>query len=275
MRTNINLVDTHCHLTLDQFQTDRMQVLDRAEEAAVEIIVVPGIDLLSSRRAVELAESADGIYAAVGYHPHAADEWNDQSAGELRQLAESDSVVAIGEIGLDYHHEYCPPDLQKEVLKKQLELAAELGLPVILHNRESLGDLLPIITEWRETLPGGLRDRAGVLHAFSGTRSQGEQATKAGFYLGVGGPITFSNAEDRRQVTKGLDLKRLLVETDAPYLSPHPHRGKRNEPANTRLVAERLADLFELDLETVAGITTKNASELFGWSNGIDNSNIL
>lgn len=270
-----HLVDSHCHLTMDDFCSDRMQVLERAKEASVRVIVVPGIDLLSSRRAVELAESTSGLYAAVGVHPHGAEGWRSDMLHELRDLAQSKYVVAIGEIGLDYYRDYCPVDDQKAAFKDQLGLAAELKLPVIVHNRESLTDLLPILKEWQTRLPEELKDRAGVLHAYSGDLDQGKTAIESGFYLGVAGPVTFKNAEDRREVFRVLPMDRLLVETDAPYLAPQPHRGKRNEPAYTRMVAEELAALNELELEVVANITTDNADKLFGWSNGIDNGNIL
>jgi TatD DNase family protein len=260
---------------LDQFDGDRTLVLQRASQAAVTRLVVPGIDLASSRQAVQLAEDTAGLFAAVGVHPNSADAWDEGSAAELRQLANSPRVVAIGEIGLDYYRQDCPVEVQREVLEKQLELAAELELPVILHNRQSLQDLLPLLEGWSRDLPASLKGRAGVLHAYAGDLEQAQRASAAGFYLGIGGPITFKNAEARRQVTRQLPLARALVETDAPFLAPQAHRGQRNEPAYTRLIAEKLAELLGVELGAVAEATTNNATTLFGWSNGTSDSNIL
>lgn len=271
----MQLVDSHCHLMMEQFEPDRSQVVARANKAQVTRIVIPGIDLDSSRQAVALAEEQAGLYAAVGLHPSAADQWQDDTAQALRELAESESVIAIGEIGLDYHHRYHPVELQKRALEAQLELAAELELPVIVHNRQSVADLLDILASWHGSLPQSLKDRAGVLHAFEGTIDQGQTAAELGFFLGVGGPITFKNADDKRTLFNKVPLDRTLVETDAPFVTPHPHRGERNEPAFTRLVAEALAGLHGEELGLVADITTDNANTLFGWSNGTSNSNIL
>ncbi|MDX1600906.1 MAG: TatD family hydrolase, partial [Anaerolineales bacterium] len=225
--------------------------------------------------AVDLAEATPGVYAAVGVHPHEAESWSAGSADELRSLAASPAVVAIGEIGLDYYRDLSPRAAQRKALRAQLSLAAELGLPVIVHNRESTEDLLDELTHWADELPDELATRPGVLHAFSADRKAAEIATRHGFFLGVAGPITYPNADDRRRITAGLPAERLLVETDAPYMAPQAERGKRNEPAFVRFVAEALAEVKSTSLDKVADRTTANASNLFGWSHGTTNGNIL
>lgn len=269
------LVDTHCHLMLDSFQPDLDQVLDRARNAGVQRIVVPGIDLKSSRRALDLAEATPGVYAAVGVHPHETESWSAESADELRAMAASAAVVAIGETGLDYYRDLSPRTAQLTALREQLYLAAEMRLPVIVHNRESTDDLLAELSRWADELPNELASRTGVLHAFSADRESAKTATELGFYLGVAGSITYPNADDRRQVTAAVPADRLLIETDAPYMAPQAERGKRNEPAFVRFVAEALADVKSSSLNEVAESTTANASNLFGWRHGTTNGNLL
>lgn len=269
------LADTHCHLMVEDFESDRQQVLDRARQAGVETLVIPGIDLESSRRAVALAEAHHGLYAAVGVHPHAAESFGPDTLDRLRDLASMDGVVAIGEIGLDYYRDFAPRPLQRQVFEAQLGLAAELSLPVIVHQRDSLDDVLEILGRWQAGLNGPLNGRAGVLHAFSGDAAAAGQATHLGFYLGIGGVVTFRNAHALKSLVPELSLARLVTETDSPYLAPHPHRGSRNEPAYTRLVAEQLSALMGLPYSVIAHETFKNASTLFGWNNGIGDSNLL
>jgi TatD DNase family protein len=269
------LVDTHCHLTLPAFQKDLGEVLARARAAGVERIVVPGVDLPTSQSAAALAESEEGVYAAVGIHPHDARTYSPEVERELRRLAGSDRVVAIGEIGLDYYRDRSPRPAQRAAFRAQLALASELGLPVVVHNRESTPDVLADLLEHAGRVPRQLAGRIGVLHAFSADLEAGRQAAAAGFFLGVAGPLTYPDAQARREITAAFPLDRLLVETDAPYLTPHPHRGSRNEPAQTRQVAERLAHVFEVSLETVARQTSENAGRLFGWDHGIDDRRLL
>jgi len=275
--TNIKrLADTHCHLTLDQFDVDRDEVMARAEEAGVSPILIPGTDLPSSRQAVELAEASRVLFAAVGVHPHEAKTWTESTPEELAELACSPVVVAIGEIGLDFYREYSPRSVQEHVFESQLELAAELGLPVIVHQRNAEDEVLSRLVAWHESLPDGLlRERPGVLHGFSSSLAMAERAVRAGFYLGLGGPVTFKNAKTLRQIVPSLPLDRLLTETDAPFLAPHPHRGKRNEPAMTRLVAQELSTLMESPLDVVAQVTSNNAASLFGWDHGTANRHLL
>jgi TatD DNase family protein len=262
------LVDTHCHLDFESFDDDREAVLARAQEAGVLRMINPGVDLASSQAALRLAERYPGVYAAVGVHPNDAAGWDDASLEELRALAGRDKVVAIGEIGLDYYRDTTPRDLQKRIFKEQLDLAAEMGLPVIIHNREATDDLLEILEDWHNKLENSslaLSARPGVLHSYSGDATQARRAISLGFRIGFTGPVTFRNAPDLQEVAAELSLENLLVETDAPFLAPHPKRGRRNEPANVRLIAEKLAELHGESIEAVAQITTANAGQLFLW----------
>jgi TatD DNase family protein len=264
------LADTHCHLCLDDFAPDLAQVLLRAREAGVERILVPGVDLETSERAVELAEAHDGIFAAVGIHPHYASSYHPEARARLRRLAESPKVVAIGEIGLDYFRDRSPRDVQRRAFAEQLELASELGLPAVIHNREATDDLLEQALPW-----AAARDNPGVLHAFSSDEATATTATQAGFYLGVAGPITFPNAGGRRIITGGLPRDRVVLETDAPHLSPHPRRGERNEPARVALIAEALAEIWQRRPSDTRRTTWDNAAALFRWDHGTDNDDLL
>ncbi len=264
------LVDSHCHLYFDAFDEDRAEVIARARRNGVKVMLSLGVDVASSRATVALAEAHEGIYAAVGVHPNdAARAWEgERTLQALRALAASPKVVAIGEIGLDYYRDRTPRPLQWHVLRQQLDLAAELGLPVSIHNREATADLFDILREWVDDLReegSPLAERPGVWHAFGGSVAEGEEAIALGFRLGIGGPLTFKNAPERREVAAALPLQALLVETDAPFLAPHPHRGRRNEPAYVRLVAARLAEVHGLTLEEVAAATSRNARQLFQW----------
>ena len=268
------IADTHCHLTLDSFNDDRQSVLDRARAAGVDRILVPGIDAASSEAAAELAANEAMIYAAVGIHPHDSSSWSDTEKKRLVQLAGFSKVVAIGEIGLDYYRDYAPRDVQQDAFSQQLELAADLKLPVVVHQRESMADVLRILQAWVEGLPLGLSSRCGVLHAFSGSAEDARAATELGFYIGLGGPVTFKNARLLKEVTTQLDLDRIILETDSPYLSPHPMRGKRNEPANVALVAEAIAELKGISVPAVRQTTSNNADRLFLWRNETGNAHL-
>ncbi len=267
----VGLSDTHCHLNLKTaFQEDFDAVLSRAWEAGLDRILIPGMDLASSRLAVQLAESDERIYAAVGVHPNEASTWDASTLPEIATLAHHPKVVAIGEIGLDYYRDFAPPELQIGILTQQLELAASLRLPVILHNRNSLQDLWPIMAEWctglaRSNSP--LQARPGVFHAFAEDLPTACKLLEESFLLGIGGPVTFKNAQDRQSVVNGLPLSAILLETDAPYLAPQPHRGRRNEPAYVALVAEKIASLKQLSVSQVMEMTSSNANRLFEWRN--------
>ena len=256
----IGLVDSHCHLDSPQFDADREAVIGRSAESGVMTVVNPGVDVPSSRAAVALAQQHESIYAAVGVHPHDAKTLDADALEELKSLARSPKVVAIGEIGLDYYRNLSPREVQRRAFETQLEMAAELGLPVIVHDRDAHDDVLKILHDWHSTVAA----RVGVLHSFSGDVSLAERALEMGFFIGVSGPVTYKNAERLRQVVRAVPSERLLVETDAPYLTPQPRRGQRNEPAYVRMVAQAVADVRSLTLEQAAAQTTTNAGVLFG-----------
>ncbi len=262
------LTDTHCHLSLDQFSTELDTIIKRASDAGVGRLLIPGIDLESSRRAVELAENHDQLFAAVGVHPHNASSYSESTKDQLIELAHSPTVVAIGEIGLDFYRDHSPHDTQMTALIDQLSLARQLELPVILHNREAQEELLEVLLEWAPTLS---RPQKGVLHAFSGDRQGAEKAVSSGFFIGVAGPLTYPSAKELRKIILDLPHDRLLLETDSPYLPPQPHRGQRNEPAYLPFIAEKLGQLTQREADEVAADTSENATRLFGWQNGNPN----
>ncbi len=261
-------VDTHCHLNFDEFHQDRRQVIDRALEQGVSCILIPGIDLETSRSAIQFAQEYDFVFAAVGVHPNHGLSWADDTLLELRQMANEKKVVAIGEIGLDNYHEFTPKDLQSTIFTDQLELAGELGLPVIVHNRLATEDIREILGSWQRRLAARgskLADRPGVLHAFSDNLEYAESMLSHHFKLGIGGTVTFHNSIELQGVVNDLPLQAMVIETDAPYLSPHPSRGKRNEPTNVTIVVEKIAELKGVLAEDVARITTNEANKLFNW----------
>ena len=269
------LADTHCHLVLDAFADDLDSVLARATEAGVARMLVAGIDLTTSRRAVDLAEAHPGVFAAVGVHPHGAAQWSHAVYTDLRAMARSPRVVAIGETGLDFYRDYSPRDRQLEAFDRQLELADELGLPVVVHSREATQDVLERLSTWAMEARGGSRPRPGVLHAFSGDDQAASRAVQAGFYIGVAGPITYPSATALRLQVAGLPLERILSETDSPYLPPTPHRGRRNEPAYVGLVTEALASARGIAVEDAIRACWDNAAALFQWTDGTDNRDVL
>jgi TatD DNase family protein len=272
----MTLTDTHCHLDLNKFDSDREAVLERAIQAGVGRILIPGLSLASSLSAVKLAGSHPFLVAAIGVHPTEASGFEPSTLGHLRVLSQHPEVKAIGEIGLDYYWESAPHDLQQKVLKEQLALAAELQLPVVIHFREKgdalrgdcASDLMKILEEWvlglkLEKSPLALRP--GVLHSFSGTLETAQAAISLGFYLGVAGPVTFKNSQRRQELVAALPLDHILIETDSPFQSPHPYRGKRNEPAYVRLIADKIAIVHSYTTEQVAAATSHNAQRLFAW----------
>jgi TatD DNase family protein len=252
------LIDSHCHLHFTSFDVDRDQVLDRAKQAGITVIINPGINLEDSRAVIALAEKIPNLYAAIGFHPNDAENFGQAALAELRTLAQHPKVVAIGEIGLDYYWDKAPRPTQRQVFEQQLLLATELNKPVIIHQREATADTMAVLRVWAAEAQPGL-----VLHSFSGDQAMADEAIALGFYLGITGPITFKNAQTLREVVAAVPLERLLVETDAPFLTPHPWRGQRNEPAYVKLVAERIAELHRLPLAQVAPILTKNTLTLF------------
>jgi TatD DNase family protein len=260
-RPSSMLIDTHFHLDFEQFDPDRAEVVERALETGVTEMITIGTTLETSARAVKLAEIFPSVWATVGIHPNEATQWGQDAKTALREWARHPKVVAIGEIGLDYYWKRVPNEVQQRAFDEQLTLAAELGLPVIVHDRDAHDDVLQTIRRWVTTLTG--EARRGVLHFFSGDLAMAQEALALGFYLGVDGPVTFKNAQELHTLVGALPLERLLIETDAPFLAPHPHRGQRNEPAYVRRVAERVAELHDVPFDEVAAQTTANARRLF------------
>lgn len=262
-RPGIDLIDSHCHLNFGAFDADREEVVARARAGGVRRLLLPAVDLAASHECAALAARFEGVFAAAGIHPNSTASATADDFAELDSLLGSGAFVAVGEIGLDYHWDTSPREAQFRALHAQLDLAAKYQLPVIIHNRESSDDLMAVLEQWAAGLSGALSSRPGVLHSFSAPPDIAERALAAGFYLGFTGPLTYKNADELRSIAAAAPLDRILIETDSPYLTPTPYRGKRNEPAYVRLVAERLAALRGLDLAEVAAATTANAERLF------------
>ena len=252
------MIDSHCHLDFPDFDVDRDELMKRAVNVGVRAVINPGTDLETSRKATALTERYDNVYAGVGVHPHEVSTLDEQRLTALRQLASHPKVVAIGEIGLDYYRDLSPRVQQRAAFEAQLALAAELGLPVIVHQRESAADVMTSLRAWAEGGHPGC-----VLHAFSGDETMADEAVSLGFFIGVGGPVTFKNARRLPEIIPRLPLSCLVIETDAPYLAPHPHRGKRNEPAYLALVAKRLSQLCGIPCDDLARQLTENTLRLF------------
>jgi len=251
----VDLIDTHAHLDDRAFAGDRAAVITRAHAEGIGVITV-GVDLRSSGEAVRLASRHRTIFAGVGVHPHEAKTYEPAVEERLRKLAAGGKVVAIGEIGLDYYRDLSPRKLQRDAFAAQIELANELGLPVIIHNRRSTKDLLAILRSHRPAA-------GGVIHSFLGDLELASEFVDLGFYLGVGGPLTFNKNDLLREAIAKIPLDSILVETDSPYLTPVPYRGKRNEPAYVRYVACEIAHIKGISSEEVARATTANARRLF------------
>jgi TatD DNase family protein len=255
------LIDTHAHLQLDDYESDLQIVLRRAKEAGVVRVITVGFNLQTSRAAVEMASGYDGIYATVGIHPHNAKEFTDKTADELRELAGKHKVVAIGEIGLDYYRNLSPREKQIYAFERQLELAGELGLPVVIHDRDAHKDVAITLERYVNVFKVNI---LGVMHCFSGDWRFARRCLDVGFYISIAGPVTYPNSDDLRQVASRVPDDRLLVETDCPWLAPQHKRGRRNEPAYVRFVAKKIADLRRIPFGKLADATTENAVRLFG-----------
>jgi TatD DNase family protein len=252
----MQLVDTHCHLDNEQFDSDREAVIERARAAGVERMMAIGTgegppDL---EAAIRLADRYPFIYATIGIHPHDASKATDETFHLLRELARHPKVLAIGEIGLDYHYDFSPREVQREVFERQLELAREADKPIVIHTREAWADTLEVIrSHWHGE---------GIMHCFTGDEPQAREALALGFYLSFGGVLTFPKAEPVRQAARIAPVDRILIETDCPYLAPVPHRGKRNEPAFIAETARRLAEIRGISAEEIAIATAANFERL-------------
>lgn len=273
-----SLTDTHCHLYWNKFDEDREAVIRRAIEAGVTRMLVPGTTIETSRQAIDLAEKYEQVYAAVGIHPTDAETLNETNINELFHLAEHEKVVAIGEIGLDYYWIKDPAKQshQKTVFNSQVQIADALNKPLVIHLREAgdathgpvFDDLFQQMEFWfdkwiHDNHPLGLQP--GVLHSFNGDLSLALKAVELGFFLGVTGPVTYPKNESHREMIENLPVERLLVETDAPFLAPVPFRGKRNEPAFVRHIADKIAEIHIKSPAEIASITSANAKRLFAW----------
>ncbi len=251
------LFDTHVHLNARQFKEDVEEVIARAYNNGVKQMVVVGFDDETIPLAIEIAEKHENIYAAVGWHPVDAIDYKEDHLGMLEKISGHEKVVALGEMGLDYHWDTSPKDVQENVFRKQIQLARRVHMPIIIHNREATSDVIRILQD------ENAKDIGGIMHCFSGNITEMRACLDMNFYISLGGPVTFKNAKEVKELAKLIPLDRLLIETDAPYLAPHPYRGKRNEPAYVTLVAEQIATLREMEYEEICHITTENAKEVF------------
>lgn len=250
------LIDTHCHLEMEQFDADRVDVIASAEASGVEAMITVASDLQSNAQGLEIAASHPSVFASVGLHPHEAAKCDEQALIAIRDLAKHPRVVAIGETGLDYHYDLSPRDMQRAVFRSHLDLAKDLGLPVIVHSREAQDDTMRILAE-----AGTPR---GVLHCFSGDEKMAHEALALGLFISFAGPVTFRNADRLKKIASLVPDDFLLLETDAPYLAPVPLRGRRNEPRFLRHTAESLAGIRGVSVDDIARVTTLNAKRLFG-----------
>jgi len=252
------LFDTHAHLEDEKFEADVDEVIERAKDKGVSLILNVGYNLSHARMSVALAEKFDNIYAAVGLHPHDAKDAEKGLWDELYKLADHPKVVALGEMGLDYYWDNSPRDIQRDVFRHQIGMAKDLQMPIIIHDRDAHQDVLTIVKEERASEVGG------VFHAYSGSWEMAKEVLDLGFYISIGGPVTFKNARKILEVVEKVPLDSLLIETDCPYLTPHPYRGKRNEPGFVKLVAEKIAEIKKVSFEEVAVKTKTNGMKVFG-----------
>lgn len=251
-------IDTHVHLNAEQYEDDLQEVIDRALEANVKTMVVVGFDRKTILRTMELIEAYDFIYGVIGWHPVDAIDCTEEDLQWIEKLSAHPKIVGIGETGLDYYWDKSPKDVQQELFRKQIHLAQKVNLPIIIHNRDATGDVVRILQEENAASVGG------VMHCYSGSVETARACIAMNFMISLGGPVTFKNARMPKEVATEIPLEYLMIETDAPYLAPHPHRGKRNEPGLVPLVAEEIARLKELPIEEVALATTMNAKKFFG-----------
>lgn len=251
------LFDSHAHYDDEKFEPDRPEVLERALNRGVSLVLNAASDIETSKKSILLAEKYPYIYTAVGVHPHNVEEAGENAVHELKALSGGKKVVAIGEIGLDYHYDFAPRPLQREWFSRQIGLARELGLPIVVHNRDSHQDVMDVIKA------ENARDTGGVFHCYSGSVEMAKELLELNFYISFGGVITFKNSRRAAEVVEYLPEDRLLIETDCPYLAPEPYRGKRNESAYIIEIARKVAEIRKTTLERVAEFTMENAKRLF------------
>lgn len=254
-------IDTHAHLFFDNFKDDLDEVLSRAKQNGVDYIIVPATDLKTAHEAISLSEKYEQIFATVGIHPHDTKDWNDSLISEIEELAKHPKVVGIGEIGLDYYYDFSPKDQQIKVFKSQLDLSLKLKLPVVIHNRDSDADMMEIINSYCGT---GLKAQ---FHCFNGSLRDAIDLMKMGHFISFTGNITFKKSDELREILKNINLNHLMIETDSPFMTPVPHRGKRNEPSNVKLVAQQIAEVHKISIEEVGKIASLNTFRFFGIGN--------
>jgi TatD DNase family protein len=262
----LKLSDTHCHLYFQDFKDDLQNVLNRAWEVGVQMIIVPGIDIETSQQAINLAETDDRIFAAVGVHPNSAVSWDENSLKMLTELTQHPRTAAVGEIGLDYYRNPGTSKLQIRILEMQLQIARDQKKPVILHNRDASDDLYPLMLQWQQGMAAGDEKSPaspGVFHSFSDSHPLIDDLIHANFYFGISGPVTFRNNRSMAECVQRLPIERILIETDSPFLSPDPFRGKRNEPRNVQMITKKIAEIKSILPEQVASKTYQNAEQLF------------
>jgi len=251
------LIDSHAHLEMPEFKKDLEAVIQRANESGVEYIFTVGTERKDWKKALEIANSHPSIYAILGVHPHNAKEIDDQTYPMLKEFCRNGKVKAFGEIGLDFFRNLSPQDIQLKRFREQIGLAKELGLPIVVHDREAHHETMEILKSEKA------EERGGIIHCFSGNYEMAKVCIEMGFYISIPGSITFKNAEGLREVVKKIPLESLLVETDAPFLTPEPFRGKRNEPSYVRYTAQKVAEVKNVSFERVAEVTTENALKVY------------
>ena len=251
-------IDSHAHLFLPNFKDDIDEVIEKAKEAGIKYIIVPATDIETAKQTLELTKKYDMIYGAAGVHPHDTKDWDSSFISQIEELAKNEKVVAIGEIGLDYYYDFSPKEKQIEAFKAQIELAIKLNMPIIVHNRESDEDIMNIIRSYKGS---GLK---GQFHCYNGSKEDAKELIKLGHFISFTGNITFKKADTLRETLKSIPARYLLTETDSPFMTPVPHRGKRNEPVHVKLVAEKIAEVHNIRIEDVNRIAEYNTYRLFG-----------
>lgn len=259
-------IDTHAHLFYDNFDGEVDQVIDRAKESGIDYIIVPATDIETARQVIALTEKYEMVYGAVGTHPHETKEWSSSLINEIENLTSHKKIVAIGEIGLDYYYDFSPKEKQIEAFKAQIDLALKLDLPIVVHNRDSDEDMMKIINSY---CGSGLKAQ---FHCFNGSMENAVELMHMGYMISFTGNITFKKADQLREILKNIRIDQLLLETDSPFLTPEPNRGKRNEPSYVKYVAEKVAEVHGISLEDVGRITSYNAFRLFGVGSNIKTS---
>ncbi len=249
------LIDTHAHLDFKDYEEIFDEIIGNAKDAGVDKIIVPGVTLQDIPKIIEIIENYDDVYGAVAVHPSDTKLWKDEYSEQLKEFAAHEKIIAIGETGLDYYWDKSFIELQQHAFRKHLELAGELNMPVIVHDREAHNDILTILKEFPEV--------KGVMHCFSGDADFAQECIELGYYIALGGAVTFKNAKQPKLVAEAVPLEWLLLETDAPFLAPHPFRGKLNEPAKIKMVAKEIANIKDISFEEIANATSDNAERLF------------